>query len=54
MPLPKIPPIIVALIPNGNDSAEKVFVLHQKLVDIATRLEIHIISIGSDGAATEF
>ncbi|CAB4445037.1 unnamed protein product [Rhizophagus irregularis] len=54
VPLLKFPPIVVALIPTGNDNAEKVFALHQKLIDIATRLDIHIISIGSDGAATEF
>ena len=32
----------------------KVFALHRKLLDIAARLEIHIIFIGSDGAAMEF
>jgi hypothetical protein len=54
VPLPKFPPIIVALIPTGNDNAEKIFALHQKLIEIATNLELHIISIGSDGAAAEF
>ncbi|GBC08460.1 hypothetical protein RclHR1_08130003 [Rhizophagus clarus] len=52
--LPKFSPIIVALIPTRNDNAEKVFTLHQKLIDIVARLDIHIISIGSDGAAIEF
>jgi len=55
VPLPKFPPIIIALISTaGNDNAKKVFALHQKLIDISTRLEIHIISIRSDGAAIEF
>ncbi|CAB4434860.1 unnamed protein product [Rhizophagus irregularis] len=51
VPLSKFPPIIVAIIPTGGDNAEKIFAYHQKLLDIAARLEIHIISIGSDGAA---
>ena len=54
MPLPKFSPIVVALIPTGNDNAKKDFALHQKLINIATRLDIHIISIRSDGTATEF
>ncbi|CAG8804421.1 2341_t:CDS:2, partial [Gigaspora rosea] len=54
VPLPKFPPIIVALILAGNDDSEKIFTLHQKLLDIVADFEIHIISIGSDGAAVEF
>ncbi|CAG8822923.1 5389_t:CDS:2, partial [Gigaspora margarita] len=48
VPLPKFPSVIVALIPNGNDDSKKIFVLHQKLIEIAANLELHIISIGSD------
>uniref|UniRef100_U9T4Q3 Uncharacterized protein n=1 Tax=Rhizophagus irregularis (strain DAOM 181602 / DAOM 197198 / MUCL 43194) TaxID=747089 RepID=U9T4Q3_RHIID len=54
VPLLKFLPIVVALIPTRNNNAEKVFAFHQKLINIATRLDIHIISIGLDGAATEF
>ncbi|CAG8501805.1 20379_t:CDS:2 [Gigaspora margarita] len=54
VPLPKFLPIIVALIPTRSDDSEKIFVLHQKLIDIAADLELHIISIGSDGAAAKF
>ncbi|CAB4436211.1 unnamed protein product [Rhizophagus irregularis] len=54
VPLSKFPPVIVAIIPTRGDNAEKIFAYHQKLLDIAARLEIHIISIGSDGAAAEF
>ncbi|CAG8472112.1 6521_t:CDS:2, partial [Scutellospora calospora] len=54
VPLSKFPPIIVALIPTGSDDSKKIFALHKKLIDIAADLEIHIISIGSDGAAAEF
>ncbi|UZO05464.1 uncharacterized protein OCT59_025814 [Rhizophagus irregularis] len=52
VPLLKFLPIVVALIPTRNNNAEKVFAFHQKLINIATRLDIHIISIGLDGAAT--
>jgi hypothetical protein len=54
MSLLKFSPIVVALIPTGNDNAEKVFALHQKFIDIVIRFDIHIISIRSDGAVTEF
>ncbi|CAG8618177.1 26159_t:CDS:2, partial [Gigaspora rosea] len=39
IPLPKFLPIIVALIPNRSDNSEKIFALHQKLIDIAADLE---------------
>ncbi|CAB4413664.1 unnamed protein product [Rhizophagus irregularis] len=54
VPLSKFPPVIVAIIPTGSDNAEKIFAYHQKLLDIVARLEIHIISIESDGTAAEF
>ncbi|UZO23436.1 uncharacterized protein OCT59_015776 [Rhizophagus irregularis] len=54
VPLPRFPPVIVALIPTGNDSANKILALHQKLIDITADFELPIISIRSDGAAAEF
>ncbi|CAG8584460.1 5235_t:CDS:2, partial [Gigaspora rosea] len=54
VPLPKFPPVIVALISTRNEDGEKIFALHQMLIEIAANLELHIISIGSDGAAAEF
>lgn len=54
MPLPKFPPVIVALISTKNDNAKEIFALHQKLIEIAADLELHIISIRSNGAAPEF
>ncbi|CAG8817639.1 43690_t:CDS:2, partial [Gigaspora margarita] len=54
VPLPKFLPVIVALIPTRNDDSEKIFALHQILIEIAANLELYIISIGSDGAAAEF
>ncbi|GBC00434.1 hypothetical protein RclHR1_38560001 [Rhizophagus clarus] len=56
IPLPKFPPIVIALIPNkGNDNSKTIGQLHRKLIqEIAPQLGIHILSIGSDGAITEF
>ncbi|POG69476.1 hypothetical protein GLOIN_2v1427013, partial [Rhizophagus irregularis DAOM 181602=DAOM 197198] len=56
IPLPKFPPIAVEIIPNkGNDNSKTISQLHKKLIqEIAFQLEIHILSIGSDGAITEF
>ncbi|RGB36636.1 hypothetical protein C1646_757851 [Rhizophagus diaphanus] len=56
IPLPKFPPIVIALIPNkGNDNSKTISQLHKKLIqEIASQLGIHILSIGSDGAITEF
>ncbi|EXX63831.1 hypothetical protein RirG_148620 [Rhizophagus irregularis DAOM 197198w] len=54
IPLLKFPPVIVALIPTGNDSAKKILALYEKLIDIAADFELPIISIRSDGAAAEF
>ncbi|RHZ83152.1 hypothetical protein Glove_99g217 [Diversispora epigaea] len=56
IPLPKFPPIIIALIPNnGKDSADAIANIHKKLIlEIAPQLNISILSIGSDGAAAEF
>ncbi|RGB27850.1 hypothetical protein C1646_768565 [Rhizophagus diaphanus] len=54
VPLPKFPPVIVILIPTKNDNAKEIFALHEKLIEIAADLELHIISIGSNGATSEF
>ncbi|PKC03876.1 hypothetical protein RhiirA5_423078, partial [Rhizophagus irregularis] len=56
IPLPKFPPIIIALIPNkGNENSKTISQLHKKLIqEITPQLGIHILSISSDGAITEF
>ncbi|CAB4438414.1 unnamed protein product [Rhizophagus irregularis] len=56
IPLPKFPPVIVALIPNkGSDSANDITQLHKKLLqEIAPQLGLHILSLDSDGAIVEF
>ncbi|CAG8807222.1 14527_t:CDS:1, partial [Dentiscutata erythropus] len=42
------------LIPTESDGSEKILALHQKLINIAANLKLHIISIESDSAAAEF
>jgi hypothetical protein len=47
---------VIALIPNkSKDTADDISILHKKLIqEIAPRLQLHILSIGSDGAIVEF
>src|SRR6266536_3786730 len=56
IPFPAFPPVIIALIPNkGNETADAISQLHKQLVlDIAPQLGLCILSLGSDGAITEF
>ncbi|RHZ55112.1 hypothetical protein Glove_420g91 [Diversispora epigaea] len=58
VPLPKFPPVIVTLISNnGKDSAETItnlYLYKKSILEIAPQLNISILSIGSDGAASEF
>ena len=54
--MPKFPPVVIALLPNkGSDSANDVTKLHQTLIEsIAPQLNLHILSLGSDGAIIEY
>lgn len=56
IPLPEFPPVIIALIPNkGAETADMILQLHKRLIlEIAPRLGLHILSLGSDGAITEY
>ncbi|CAG8806237.1 37940_t:CDS:2 [Gigaspora margarita] len=56
IPLPKFPPVVIALIPNKeSDTTRDIKTLHKKLVEeIALQLQLHISLLGSDGAITEF
>ncbi|PKC11775.1 hypothetical protein RhiirA5_287239, partial [Rhizophagus irregularis] len=56
IPLPAFPPVVIALIPNkGTETANAISQLHKQLVlGIAPQLGLCILSLGSDGAITEF
>ncbi|KAJ7714729.1 hypothetical protein B0H16DRAFT_1807499 [Mycena metata] len=54
IPLPQIPPQVVALIPtNGTDDASKIFEQHLKLLAMAAELSLPVVSFAADGAASE-
>ncbi|CAG8654771.1 24961_t:CDS:2, partial [Gigaspora rosea] len=55
IPLPKFPPVVIGLIPNnGNETSARILKIHEKVLEIAQQLSIHIVSIGADGAISEF
>ncbi|KAJ7836006.1 hypothetical protein B0H13DRAFT_1913303 [Mycena leptocephala] len=54
VPLPHIPPQVVALLPtNGTDDASKIFEQHLKLLAMAAELSLPVVSFSADGAASE-
>ena len=51
IPLPDIPPLVLALIPtDGKDDAEGIHEQHLKLLKMAARLDIKILVMSADGA----
>jgi hypothetical protein len=56
IPLPAFPPVVIALIPNkGAETADMILQLHKRLIlEIAPRLGLHLLSLGSDGAIIEY
>ncbi|RIB11242.1 hypothetical protein C2G38_2262096 [Gigaspora rosea] len=55
IPLPKFPPVVIGLIPNnGNETSAQILKMHEEVLEIARQLSIHIVSVGSDGAISEF
>lgn len=54
IPLPKIPPILVAAVARGSkDSAEALRDMHFELTDLLHQASIHPLSLSSDGTETE-
>ncbi|KDQ56779.1 hypothetical protein JAAARDRAFT_207846 [Jaapia argillacea MUCL 33604] len=54
IPLPNVPPIVIALIPtNGKDDAELIHTHYMKLQKMAAELNMGMISCAADGAASE-
>ncbi|KAI0645527.1 hypothetical protein C8Q79DRAFT_1104104 [Trametes meyenii] len=54
IPLPQIPPFVVALRPTkGDDDAETIYRLHLQLLDMAAALGMKVISMAADGASSE-
>lgn len=54
VPLPRCPPIIVALLPTaGKESAEDIHAMHMCLIEMTSQLKLSIVALVADGAATE-
>ncbi|KAF8200490.1 hypothetical protein K438DRAFT_2110609 [Mycena galopus ATCC 62051] len=54
VPLPHIPPQVIALLPtNGTDDASKIFEQHLKLLAMAAELSPPVVLFSADGAASE-
>ncbi|CDO76768.1 hypothetical protein BN946_scf185028.g19 [Trametes cinnabarina] len=54
IPLPQIPPLVIALQPTkGNDDAASIYALNLKLLEMAEQLDIKVVSLAADGASSE-
>ncbi|KAJ7812191.1 hypothetical protein B0H14DRAFT_3753374 [Mycena olivaceomarginata] len=54
VPLPQVPPQVVALIPtDGKDDAPKIMEQNLKLLQMAAQLDLKVVSFAADGAASE-
>ncbi|KAJ7739624.1 hypothetical protein B0H14DRAFT_3515756 [Mycena olivaceomarginata] len=54
VPLPHVPPQVVALIPiDGKDDAPKILELNLKLLQMAAELNLKVVAFAADGAASE-
>ncbi|CAB5210968.1 unnamed protein product [Rhizophagus irregularis] len=55
IPIGKIPPMVIAILPiKGDKSAEQIFNILHLVLDFAHQSNINILSIGADGARLEF
>ncbi|KNE88136.1 hypothetical protein PSTG_18469, partial [Puccinia striiformis f. sp. tritici PST-78] len=54
VPLPKVPSFVVALVASyDKENAEEIAAGHISVLDYCSKAEMSVVSIGSDGAATE-
>lgn len=54
IPLPNVPTFVVALVASYNEeSADDILAQHDTFLDLCDQAEIKVLSIGSDGAASE-
>ncbi|KAJ4480786.1 hypothetical protein C8R41DRAFT_771229 [Lentinula lateritia] len=54
VPLPHCPAIVIALLPTaGKETAQEIHAMHMCLVEMAGQLDMHIVALVADGAATE-
>ncbi|KAJ3002245.1 hypothetical protein NUW54_g5951 [Trametes sanguinea] len=54
IPLPQIPPLVIALRPTkGDEDAQAIYALHLRLLEMAKHLKIKVVSLAADGASSE-
>ncbi|UZO29193.1 uncharacterized protein OCT59_022679 [Rhizophagus irregularis] len=55
IPISRIPPVVIALLPTKGDSkTQEIYAILKKIVDMSIQANINLISIGADGAITEY
>ncbi|PKC57828.1 hypothetical protein RhiirA1_401104 [Rhizophagus irregularis] len=55
IPIGKIPPMVIAILPTkGDETAEKIFNILHLVLDFAQQSNINILSIGANGVRSEF
>ncbi|GBB90981.1 hypothetical protein RclHR1_18060001, partial [Rhizophagus clarus] len=55
IPITRIPPVVITLLPTkGNDTANEIYNLLYELIKMTIQANLKLISIASDGAASEF
>ena len=50
VPVPKVPPFVLGIIPNNSENVSDVYEIHNQVL---AYFKIHILSIGADGASIE-
>ncbi|KAJ3742511.1 hypothetical protein DFH05DRAFT_1401798, partial [Lentinula detonsa] len=54
IPLPRCPAVVIALLPTGGkESAEEIHQMHMRLVAMSEQLNLPLVALAADGAATE-
>lgn len=53
VPVPKVPPFVLGIIPNNSENMSDVYEIHNQVLELAAHFKIHILSIGADGASIE-
>ncbi|EMD33802.1 hypothetical protein CERSUDRAFT_76503 [Gelatoporia subvermispora B] len=54
VPLPQVPPFVVALLPtDGSDTADSISTMQRQLLQMAAQLKLLVVSSAADGAASE-
>ena len=53
VPVPKVPPFVLRIIPNNSENISDVYEIHKQVLELAAHFKIHILSIGADGVSVK-